>query len=369
MMKIRIRNVSKFIPKWILQYRTHLIFLVYFSIVSVNPAWAEIPTVRAVSVGVHPVDWNSIAKSSDPNGVPFFYNDCAQGVKVIKASSALSPQGKYKFGIENISDNDPRTAWVEGKEGYGIGEFFEVQSPSVNKIYNGVQTTPQVWKENSRVKKFKVYRNGVVLCYLELLDKMDGQHFELPGEKPEDHEKPPIFRFEITEVYKGTKWSDVGISHIDYGLCCLSESTQISSPQNHSVISKIEPGDTIQSIDIQSGKIENATVRNIFKQTHLSLLSISTESGSLDLRVDHPLYVKEYGFISMQRLLYILKETEYASLIHRVELLKLNPITQKMQWETIQNISLKEGVFQTYTIRSLSKGKAFIANGFVTSTY
>ena len=57
---------------------------------------------------------------------------------------------------------DPRTAWVEGEEGYGIGEYIEstgdnrIWSGTLIVILNGFQKSIKLWKKNSRVKTVKV---------------------------------------------------------------------------------------------------------------------------------------------------------------------------------------------------------------------
>jgi hypothetical protein len=88
----------------------------------------------------------------------------------------------------------------------------------LNVIYNGYQSSPKRWIENSRVKIFRVYRDNNPLCYLFLKDEMGKQYFDLPrssGNADQEH----IYKFEIVEVYKGTKWADVAISEINYANC------------------------------------------------------------------------------------------------------------------------------------------------------
>jgi len=125
-----------------------------------SKAISQIPTIKAVGGGGTNVDWLEEKKNTDPEGPGYFYNDCAQGVDPIKASSTLAPQGKNNYSVKNLSDDSPMTAWVEGKSDYGIGEWFEIKAINVNVIYNGYQSSPISWINNSRVKKFKVYKNN-----------------------------------------------------------------------------------------------------------------------------------------------------------------------------------------------------------------
>ena len=106
-----------------------------------------------------------------------FWSGCdVGGIYCKNASSTLSSQGKNNYGVNNLNDSDPRTAWVEGKSEYGIGESFEMEweldsRPPIH-IFNGYQKSIKAWKDNSRVKKFKVYLNNEELCYLILEDKI-----------------------------------------------------------------------------------------------------------------------------------------------------------------------------------------------------
>ncbi len=143
---------------------------------------SSLPTVRAIGGEGTNVNWPAIKieEEKDRDGPGFFYRDCSQGVEVVRASSTLAGQGTKSYGIKNVSDQNPMSAWVEVKSDYGIGESFEVKSPGVNVMYNGYQSSPANWKNNYRVKKFKVYKDNKPVCYLILTDEMGAQRFELP---------------------------------------------------------------------------------------------------------------------------------------------------------------------------------------------
>src|SRR5205085_4384719 len=95
---------------------------------------AQLPTIVAEGGSDKPLNWPEIKKVDDAekDGPGFFYNDCAQGVGDARASSSLPAQGAKKYSAINLTDNDPMTAWVEGKPGPGIGEWFSITAPSVN---------------------------------------------------------------------------------------------------------------------------------------------------------------------------------------------------------------------------------------------
>jgi len=137
------------------------------------------------------------------------------------SSTLIDKRGRYNYEINNIGDEDLLTTWVEGESDYGIGEYIEFKyffwhGDGSIMIYNGFQKTIDLWKNNSRVKTFKVYLNNVPLCFLELEDKMAVQSFNPEVEKICDNHWENVIRLEIYEVYQGEKWKDVCISDILY---------------------------------------------------------------------------------------------------------------------------------------------------------
>jgi len=291
-----------------------------------NLGFSQIPTVKSFSGDGKNVDWPKIKADTEKEEKaagdgPGFYNyDCDQGVNPISASSTLANQGKYNYKINNINDADPMTAWIEGKQDYGIGEYFEIKAAGINVICNGYQASPKAWIENSRVKKFKVYKNNVPLCFLELADEMGRLSFELPDYMEYNRKKESIYKFEIVEVYKGTRWKDVGISEIDLGLCCVAESSTIKTSSDQVIIANVKKGFTISTINTKTGELSNAEVLNVFNQRHLSLLKISCGTKEIQLTYNHPLYIKDFGFSSINRYMEVKKLNNYEDLINRIEL-------------------------------------------------
>ena len=211
-----------------------LLLLLFFPIISISQ---DLPTYYAYS------GWQ-LSK----------FKECYYKLKCFNASSTLSSQGNSNYRVENMGDLDTSTAWVEGSVGYGIGESFMVKLRSYERfiqIFNGYQKSKKLWEQNSRVKTFKVYivANGdhlLPLCFLVLENKMGSQSFRIfdaireweketiPHVDPgvvglESNEYGRIaedltLMFEIYEVYKGERWSDVaisGVSEWDDGNGCL----------------------------------------------------------------------------------------------------------------------------------------------------
>ena len=188
-------------------------------------------------------------------------------------SSELQPGDPFEgiqgpYGVHNLFDNDPATAWVEGVKGYGEGEYFIMDLgyalPEKLSIRNGYQKSESVFRKNSRVKSAKItlfvgfHISGEVTeiaeiykvkqagneIEVELKDKMGIQEIALPYDiktifrervdhtaefrnvyrdrldevkKYEPENMTPFYlhyflKFEITEVYPGSSWDDTCIS-------------------------------------------------------------------------------------------------------------------------------------------------------------
>jgi hypothetical protein len=80
----------------------------------------------------------------------------------------------------------------------------------------------KAWKENSRVKKLKMYIDNKPLAILNLYDTRKEQHFKfepLGYSDREDWDKLKskswwTIKFEILEVYGGDKYDDTAITEI-----------------------------------------------------------------------------------------------------------------------------------------------------------
>ncbi len=110
---------------------------------------------------------------------------CGGGLDNQTASSMLSPQGDNTYYPENAHDLSYETAWVEGVPGHGIGEYIEYhvqpENPRITEIIvvNGYVKSDRAWKNNSRVKKLKLYLDNEAHAILELADSKAEQHFKV----------------------------------------------------------------------------------------------------------------------------------------------------------------------------------------------
>jgi hypothetical protein len=219
------------------------------------------------------------------------------------------------------------------------------------------------------VKRFKIYKNNKPFCLLDLTDEMGEQMFELPLLENEDNNTYHTFKFEIVEVYKGSKYSDVAISEIQNKGCCMTGDTQILNGVNQTNIATIAKGRNILGMDVQSGATTATEILTIAKQTHLTMIRISTDSQQIEVTPDHPLFLKAYGFISISRYLKTKGLADYQELVNTTEVLTLNTQTGKPEYKLISSIEVLHGIFETYSILKVSKGNTYVANGFVTCTY
>jgi len=145
---------------------------------------------------------------------------CGGQVTAFRASSELVPQGKLTYQATNAHDDSLATAWVEGKEGTGIGEWLEYELPpqrpriSTIRVFNGMVKSQKLWKANSRIKELRLTVNETPYATLKLEDVSAQQSFELGVIEPPDSTKPLVLRFTILSVYPGTKYSDTALTEL-----------------------------------------------------------------------------------------------------------------------------------------------------------
>ncbi|MBR6036300.1 MAG: hypothetical protein IKP41_05030 [Bacteroidaceae bacterium] len=151
---------------------------------------------------------------------------CGGEVQRVTASSHLKAQGRFNYLPKNAHDFTFDAVWAEGAEGQGIGEWLEYEfagaCPRVTavKILPGHVKTKAAWEANSRPKYIQVYYLGKPICILDLQDVRAMQYFDLEKFGPfgyHDSDKPTWrLRFEILDVYPGTKYQDTVISELEF---------------------------------------------------------------------------------------------------------------------------------------------------------
>lgn len=316
------------------------------------------------------IDWSLEKKKTENNeDNPFLYGSgCTESPSRAGVSSTLGNQGNSSYSADNIFDWDPQTAWVEGKSDYGIGEFFEVNLPfggSSVTIFNGYQKSYESWFNNSRVKKMKVYVDGVALCYVKLKDLMGYQTFNLPNDYMVNYTN---YRFEIVEVYPGAKWKDVAISEICNLGCCFNSNTFIQSVNGLISAGNLNSGDMLNTIDTVSNQIGENPITQMIEIKHNKLILLQTNFHSIEMTSYHPLYFKGYGFNNLLNIMKSKKLINLKELENELEVLVWDEKCQETTYEKITNIKVIEGEFKTFSILGIDKANTYIINGFVSTT-
>ena len=147
---------------------------------------------------------------------------CGGGPYKITASDNLLANGSNTYVADNIHDFNLFTPWVPdtktGVIGKSISFYFEPKAPRVTSIivYNGYIKNKELWQQNGRVKKLKMYINQQPYAILELVDEDNAQEFKIPPTNSPVEGVDLVLTFEILEVYPGTKYKDVVLSEINF---------------------------------------------------------------------------------------------------------------------------------------------------------
>ena len=295
---------------------------------------------------------------------------CGGGPDSIFASSTLSPNKTLDYKADNIHDFSLRTAWVEGVNGYGIGESitfrFAKQSPPVTtiEIYNGYMKSDQLWQDNSRVKQLKLYVNNKPYALLNLKDIKSKQIFSI--DTLQGVNKELYLKFEISDVYKGDKYDDVAISEIEFdgiGVHCFAKGTLVSTPNGQIEIEKLVIGDKILSFNELTNAIETSVILELANQKHYNLYELNFSGKTLTVTDDHPFYYSGQYFSIKENDKYR-QQTQLLEKGQQVNFL-VNGQLQTLELTAIKRLELCE---MTYTITKLDRNKLFFANGACVAT-
>ncbi|MEQ8898551.1 MAG: caspase family protein [Roseovarius sp.] len=131
-------------------------------------------------------------------------------------SSVLASQGSNSYGPENLIDDKPETAWVEGVSGTGEGQTLAWEfgaDTDINMLYliNGYAKSDRTFTRNARVSSLRVTGSTGAQATLSLRDTMEWQRFDLPGMAAQRW-----LQLEILGTYPGTHYQDTAISALGY---------------------------------------------------------------------------------------------------------------------------------------------------------
>lgn len=135
-----------------------------------------------------------------------------------KASSVLEGVEGIDYGIENIKDFDLKTAWVP-KSYHGEFLSFQVDASRFKgnlEFFNGYCKSEAIWEANSRIKLLRLFVNGQPIALINLADTWQYQSLaiaSIPYDFTQITEKL-VLKFEILEVYPGSRYRDVALSEL-----------------------------------------------------------------------------------------------------------------------------------------------------------
>jgi hypothetical protein len=160
--------------------------------------------------------WKSIWDISSPG---CSWRNCIGYLYDINSSSVLDDSSQLDYSAENAFDEMLDTAWVEGVEGYGIGESISVTidgNLQAIEIYNGYGKYEDLFYKNSRVKELELYINDELYYIIELEDTRNGQWFNFPEYGLESYFTGLKIRFVIRDIYEGSLYQDTCITEIAF---------------------------------------------------------------------------------------------------------------------------------------------------------
>ena len=142
----------------------------------------------------------------------------------LSSSSVLESQGQNTYAPKNIEDYNLKSAWIEGKDGLGIGEWVEYKFDQTDfsdgnielvglHLFNGYRKDLNTWQQNSRIRSMKMIVNGRDFAIFHLHNSYKIQFTDFPPLKLKDIN---TIRFEILEAYKGDKYEDVALSELRF---------------------------------------------------------------------------------------------------------------------------------------------------------
>lgn len=305
---------------------------------------------------------------------------CGGGPKEVTASSYLKSKGINNYEPKNAHDLNYKNAWVEGAEGYGIGEYllytFGGASPRINEIIvvNGYVKSKTAWENNSRVKKLKVYIDDKPYAILHLKDIRGSQSFRVEPIGNSDRKdwdvlktKPDwTLKFEILDIYKGLKYDDVVISEIYFDgldVHCFAKGTKVQLPNNSTKnIEDLKVGDLVAYMDFDTKTIKSAKIEKTEKVIHHGLVTYRFESGmTITATQDHPFRIDNKEWASLKPD----KSKQYKG-FESIDKINIGDIfNTAIGTEKLVSIDYIKGEQETYTISKLSSGDNFIANGLI----
>jgi hypothetical protein len=169
----------------------------------------ERPATKLANVAPEP---GPAVRTSRP-GAPG--ESCARnGAETYCVSSVLKPQFGNSYGAQNLFNASTGAAWVEGRDGNGIGEWITVEFDGMRlvksiNVQNGYQKNNDIFRKNNRVRQLRAMFSQGESQTFTLRDRLGPELLTLP--KPV---KAYWVKFVIEDVWAGNKYTDTAITKL-----------------------------------------------------------------------------------------------------------------------------------------------------------
>ena len=171
--------------------------------------------VAATVIGVITAGNNESGNNTSPYAVNNKDSNTERNLLMAEASSFLDKDGDITYYPDNVMDDDISTAWVEGEDGNGEGEWIRIPADSDGeisavRIVNGYQKSEEAYYKNNRVKEAELIFDDGSSEFAALADEFNkSQVIILSEPKNTDY-----ILLKIKSVYEGDEWQDTCISEL-----------------------------------------------------------------------------------------------------------------------------------------------------------
>jgi caspase domain-containing protein len=129
-------------------------------------------------------------------------------------SSVLRPQFGNSYGAQNLFAGSSASAWVEGRDGNGVGEWITIEFDGMRlvksiTVRNGYQKSSDIFQKNNRVRQLRVMFSQGETQTLNLPDRLGSEQITLP--KPV---KAYWMKFIIDDVWAGNRYTDTALTKL-----------------------------------------------------------------------------------------------------------------------------------------------------------
>ena len=132
-------------------------------------------------------------------------------------SSVLRPQFGNSYGAQNLFAGSSASAWVEGRDGNGVGEWITIEFDGMRlvksiTVRNGYQKSNDIFRKNNRVRQLRVMFSQGETQTFSVPDRLGQEQIDLP--KPV---RAYWMKFIIDEVWAGNRYTDTAITKLVVG--------------------------------------------------------------------------------------------------------------------------------------------------------